>query len=137
MSEARSGYIEVNDKFFKFDEATCRLVSGYLYISAHGSKAELELVGVPFPGAESYADLPGRAWAPDDEGMSRHADTFAEGGLQIRGHCISIFEATVTCKAFNEATGILKIALEFEGDDEEGYGLSGEFSGMLACQVER
>ena len=92
MPETPVGGFEYGGRGFRFHTATCQLKpGGYLYVDAVGRGCGLSLVGVPFPDAASFGELPGRVWEPDEDGLARYADVFAEGGLEVRGSAYGLW----------------------------------------------
>src|SRR5262245_1868677 len=107
MTDESAGGFEYRGRGFRFQQACFTWQPGELFIEATGDRCGLRLVGVPFPGAADVAELPGRVWDPDDEQLSQYADTFAEGGLQVRNRDLWITHGRVECKRYDSKRGIL------------------------------
>jgi hypothetical protein len=136
MQEDSAGGFEYSGRGFRFRTATCQLKpGGDLYIQAIGRGCGLWLVGVPFPGTASVADLPGRAWDPDEDELALHADVFAEGGLEVRGNRLWIMRGRVICKRFDAEKGMLEVSFRLYAQDGE-YGSEDEADGVAYCQVQ-
>src|SRR5262245_19895951 len=111
MAEFPCGGFEYRGRGFRFRAATCSLdPGGYLHVEATGDRCGLRLVGVPFPGAESVAELPGRTWEPNEDELALHADVFAEGGLEVRGKRLWIMGGRVACTRFDAAREALGVS---------------------------
>lgn len=133
MTEASVGGFEFNGRSYHFHSATCRIdPPGDLFVQAVGARCELRLAGVPFPGASTAADLPGRSWEPDDDELARHADVFAEGGLTVRGTDYWIHHGRVACKRFDPASCALTVSFRLTVTDGE-YGEESEADGVIHC----
>lgn len=136
MSEETSGGFEFRGRGFRFASATCSLVAGsYLYVEAEGDRCGLRLVGVPFPGAASVAELAGRAWEPNDEELSIHADVFAEGGLTVRDKDLWIMGGRIACTRYDAVRGVLAVSFRLNVQDGE-YGQEDEADGVAYCRIE-
>jgi hypothetical protein len=136
MPEASVGGFEYGGRGFRFHTATCKLNSGRcLHIEAVGRGCGLWLVGVPFPGAASFSDLPGRAWEPDEDELALQADVFAEGGLEVRGKRLWIMRGRVACTRFDAGRGVLAVSFRLYAQDGE-YGSEDEADGVAYCQVQ-
>jgi hypothetical protein len=134
MAEYRAGGFEYRGRTYRFREARCRWVPGDLFVEARGDRCGLSLVGVPFPGAAEVADLPGRAWEPDEEQRSLYADTFAEGGLWVRGKELWIVGGRVECRRYDVGRGILTVSFRLAVQDGE-YGGEDEADGDAYCRI--
>jgi hypothetical protein len=134
MAEAASaGYLEVRDRIYRLDTAECAWQDGYLYLRSSGRQCGFGLVGAPFPGVGSLAELPGQRWEPAD--LSPSDDVFAEGGgLELRGRQFDIIGIRLICTRYNAEAGILSLELWCEVEDEE-TGRCGEVEGVLQCRV--
>jgi hypothetical protein len=136
MAEATAGGFEYRGRGFRFQVATCRLApGGYLDVEATGRGCGLRLVGVPFPGAQSVSELPGRAWEPNDEELALHADVFAEGGLTVRDKDLWIMGGCVACARLDNERGLLAVSFRLFVQDGE-YGREDEADGVAYCQVQ-
>ena len=136
MSEATAGGFEYRGRGYWFQNSACRLdAGGELHVEAEGNRCGLRLVGVPFPGAGSVADLPGRVWEPDEDELALHADVFAEGGLEVRGKDLWIMGGRIACTRFDAERDVLTLAFRLRVQDGE-YGREDEADGMAYCQVE-
>jgi hypothetical protein len=136
MAEARVGGFEYRGRGFRFHSATCKLDSdGSLYVEAVGSGCGLRLVGVPFPGTKSFAELPGRTWEPDQEALALHADVFAEGGLKVRDKDLWIMRGRIACTRFDSEQNLLVVSFLLFVQDGE-YGREDEADGVAYCQVQ-
>lgn len=135
MAGATAGGFEFRGRGFRFQTATCRLDSaGGLYVEAAGDRCWLSLVAVPFPGAGSAADLPGRVWEPDADELAIHADVFAEGGLEVRGKQLWVMGGRVACTRFDAVRGVLSVSFQLMAQDGE-YGREDEADGVAYCLV--
>lgn len=136
MTNAPAGGFEYGGRGFRFYSATASLNSGgYLYIEAVGRRCGLRLVGVPFPGIESFAELPGRTWEPNEDELALHADVFAEGGLKVRDTDLWIMRGRVACTRFDAERGLLTVSFRLSVQDGE-YGMEDEADGVAHCQVQ-
>src|SRR5205085_2371945 len=130
------GGFEYRGRGYRFQQASCLWEpGGELFVEATGERCWLSLVGVPFPGARAVADLPGRAWEPDDEELSRYADTFAEGGLGVRGRQLWIMGGRIECRRYDAERGLLSLSFRLAVQDGE-YGREDEADGVLSCEIE-
>jgi hypothetical protein len=128
-----AGYLEYRDRTCRLDTAECALCDGYLYVRASGKRCRFALVGAPFPGAGSLAELPGRRWEP--ENLSPSDDVFAEGGgLELRGRSFEVSAIRLSCARYAAEAGTLSLELWCEVEDAE-TGESGEVGGALRCRV--
>src|SRR4051794_38001849 len=125
MVEYKAGGFEYRGRTYRFDDARCRWIPNDLLVDAKGNRCGLRLVGVPFPGITEVADLPGRVWEPDEEQLSLYADTFAEGGLEVRDKDLWIMGGRVECRRYDAERRILTIYFrlavqdgEYGGEDE-------------------
>src|SRR5688500_15929079 len=107
MPKGSAGGFEYSGQGFRFPEACCTWEADALSIEAQGKRCCLSLVGVPFPGVLSIAELPGHAWEPDEEQMSLYADTFAEGGLQVQEYDLWIVGGRIECRRFDADQNLL------------------------------
>ena len=136
MIEATAGGFEYGGRGFRFQSASCKLdTGGFLYIEAVGRGCGLRLVGVPFPGTASFAELPGRTWEPDGDELARHADVFAEGGLTVRDKDLWIMRGRIACTRFDAERGLLTVSFRLSVQDGE-YGREDEADGMAYCQIQ-
>jgi hypothetical protein len=135
MASDSLGYLEYDDRISRFQSARCRWSLGSLDIEARGKGCWLMLVAVPFAGATGLTDLPGRTWEPDDDEMARCADTFMEGGLEIRGQRFDVVGSKITCRGYRPEKSLITIAfsLVVEGDETGG---GGEVEGTVCCEVD-
>src|SRR2546423_4744348 len=85
MCSGIAGGLEYRGRAYRVRQPSCTLKAGWLFVQAEGERCALGFVGVPFPGVSGVAELPGRVWEPGEEELARYADTFAEGGLEVRG----------------------------------------------------
>jgi hypothetical protein len=128
-----AGYLECRDRIYRLDTAECALCHGHLYVRASGKRCWFGLVGAPFPGAASLAELAGRRWEPAD--LSPSDDVFAEGGgLQLRGRPFTVLAIRLTCARCDAEAGTVSLDLWCEVEDEE-TGESGEVEGALRCRM--
>jgi hypothetical protein len=135
MVEDTAGGVEYRGRGYRFQSATCSLdAGGYLHVEAVGDRCGLRLVGVPFPGAGSVADLPSQAWEPDENELALHADVFAEGGLEIRGKDLWIVGGRVACTRFDPDRGVLGVSFRLAVQDGE-YGREDEADGVAYCRA--
>jgi hypothetical protein len=136
MAEPFVGGFEYRGRGYRFHTATCCLEpGGYLHVEAAGDRCELRLVGVPFPGVDSMADLPGKVWEPNDDELAHHADVFAEGGLTVRDKDLWITGGRVACTRFDADRRILAVSFRLDVQDGE-FGRDDEADGVAYCQVE-
>ncbi len=136
MAEATAGGFEYRGRGFRFRTATCSLhPDGCLDIEATGDRCWLALVAVPFPGTGSVADLPSRAWEPDDDELALHADVFAEGGFQVRDRELWVTGGRVACTRFDAEREILGVSFRLTVQDGES-GREDEVDGVAYCRVE-
>ena len=136
MTAGVAGGFEYRGRSYRFQKASCRWEpGGELFLEATGERCGLSLVGVPFPGARAIADLPGRVWEPDDEELSRYADTFAEGGMEVRGRQLWIVGGRIECRRYDAERGILALSFRLAVQDGE-YGREDEADGVLYCAIE-
>ncbi|HJZ91383.1 MAG TPA: hypothetical protein VKE40_10960 [Gemmataceae bacterium] len=102
MADTVAGAFDYRGRGYRFSEARAYWEpGGDLTIEARGDRCALNLVGVPFPGVAEVSQLPGRVWEPNDEELARYADTFAEGGLEVRGRRLWIMSGRVECRRFD------------------------------------
>lgn len=134
MDEYRAGGFEYQGKAHRFKDARCRWEPGELFIEAEGKRCGLRLVGVPFPGASGIPDLVGRVWDPDDDERALHADTFAEGGLDVRDLTLWIVAGRITVRRFDPERQILSIAFRLTVQDDHD-GEQDEADGVAHCRV--
>jgi hypothetical protein len=135
MSKEKAGGFEYRGRTLRFKHSQCRLDSdGYLFIDAEGDHCGLRLVGVPFPGAAGMDDLTGRVWEPDDDQLAIHADTFAEGGLEVRDKHLCIMGGRVECRRYDPEHGILTVYFRLEIQDDYD-GRAEEADGVAYCRV--
>jgi hypothetical protein len=135
MAGGSAGGFEYGGRGYRFDEARCTWEpGGELFVEATGKRCGVSLVGVPFPGATGVAELPGRVWEPDEEELSRYADTFAEGGLEVRGRRLWIMGGRIECRRYDAQRNILVISFRLAVQDGE-YGREDEADGILYCPV--
>jgi hypothetical protein len=135
MANSSAGGFEYRGRGYRFRQAHCDWQpGGELFIEAEGPHCALSLVGVPFPGVTDVADLPGRVWEPGDEELSRYADTFAEGGLEVRGRQLWIMGGRVECRRFDREHGVLTVLFRLDVRDDE-RGREDEADGVLYCQL--
>jgi hypothetical protein len=136
MAENRAGGFEYRGRTYRFRDASCcwESSSHELFIDAEGPHCALGLVGVPFPGASEVADLPGRAWEPDAAELALHADTFAEGGLDVGEKHLWIMGGRIECRRFDAGRKVLTINFRFTVLDE-GCGPEDEADGVAHCHV--
>ena len=127
------GFAEYQGRSRPAESAWCDFFCESLTVSAQGQGWRIELVAVPFPGADTLDKLPGRAWIPEGEEMSFHADTFAEGGVRFGSRDLQPVEAEVRCLGWKAATGRLAIEIRLTCDSEEGG--SEEVTAFLSCEV--
>jgi hypothetical protein len=130
---ALAGYLEYRDRTYRLDTAECAWYNGSLYVRASGKRCGFRLVGAPFPGAASLAELPGQRWEPHD--LSPSDDVFAEGGgVELRGRLFTILGIRLACTRYAADPGIVSLELWCEVEDEE-TGRCGEVEGALRCRV--
>jgi hypothetical protein len=135
MAETSAGGFEYRGRGFRFQQANCYWEpGGELTIEATGDRCGLTLVGVPFPGANEVAELPGRVWEPDDEQLSLYADTFAEGGLEVRGKRLWIVSGSIKCGRFDAERDVLTVSFRLAVQDDV-YGREDEADGVAYCEV--
>lgn len=132
MPEVHVGYLDLDGRITRFQEARCGISEGQLDVEAEGPKCKLKLYGIPFPDAMGVADLAGKVFGPDMESV--RDDPIAEGGIETRRMWLSYVSLMVRCKAFDSGSG--RISVVFEGevrDAETGFG--GAIEGMVRCRV--
>ena len=135
MSNHVAGGFECRGRGFRFQEAHCDWEpGGELFIEASGERCALRLVGVPFPGAMELDELPGRFWEPNAAERAIYADTFAEGGLEVRGKPLWIMAGRIECRRYEADRGILVLSVRLDVQDGE-YGREDEADGMVYCLV--
>lgn len=134
MAESLSaGYLEYRDRIHRLTTAECAWCPGHLYVRSSGRGCGFRLVGAPFPGVASLAELPGRRWEPAD--LSPSDDVFAEGGgVELRGRWFFVNAIRLTCGRYAAEAGTLSLDVWCEVEDEE-TGESGEVEGGLRCRV--
>jgi hypothetical protein len=134
MVDYRAVGFEYGGRTYRFDDAHCRWSPDELYVEAKGTRCGLSLVGVPFSGATELADLPGRVWEPDEEELSLYADTFAEGGLEVRGKDLWIMDGRIECRRYDAERRVLTVSFRLAVQDGE-CGDEGEADGVVYCRV--
>jgi len=135
MADETAGGFEYRGRSFRFKQAECRWEpGGELFIDATGDRCGLSLVGVPFPGATELTELPGKVWEPDDEQLSQYADTFAEGGIEVRDKELWIMGGRIECRRFDPEQGVLTVSFRLAVQDGE-YGRENEVDGVAYCRV--
>lgn len=135
MSNDSAGGFEYRGRSYRFQQTSCTWEpGGELFVEASGDHCGLGFVGIPFPGAATVADLPGRVWEPDEEELSRYADTFAEGGLEVRGRQLWIMGGRIECRRFDAEREISVLSFRLDVQDGE-YGREDKADGVLYCTV--
>ncbi len=132
--DCSAGGFEYRGRTYRFREAHYVWNPGELFIEATGERCGLRLVGVPFPDVMEVAELPGHVWEPDDEELSRHADTFAEGGLHIHGRELWIMDGRIECRRYDTERDILVVYFRLHVQDGE-YGREDETDGIVYCEM--
>jgi hypothetical protein len=127
------GYLEFRDRTYRLDTAECAWSGHHLYVRSSGKRCWFGLVGAPFPGVASLADLPGHRWEPAD--LSPSDDVFAEGGgVELRGRPFAVTALRLACTRYAAEAGTLSLEVWCQVEDEE-TGESGEVEGSLRCRV--
>ena len=135
MSDASSGGFEYDGRGYRFRRSRADWrPGGFLTIEAKGDRCGLSLIGIPFPSAAAVSDLPGRIWDPDAGELSRYADTFAEGGLEVRGRRLWIMRGRIECRKFDPEREVLTVSFRLAVQDGE-YGREDEADGVVYCEV--
>lgn len=134
MADERSaGFLEFRDRNYRLESAECAWTDGYLYVRASGKQCRFELVGAPFPGVASLAELPGQRWEPTD--FSPGDDVFADGGgVELRGRRFDVLAIWVSCTWYWPETAALGLEIWCEVEEKE-TGESGAVEGIVACRV--
>ena len=134
MAADRAGGFEYRGRAHRFDEARCRWSAGSLDLEARGNRCGLRLVAIPFPGVNEVSELVGRVWEPDDDERAIHADTFAEGGLEVRDLELWIMSGRIECRRYDAGRGVLTVDFRLSVQDGE-YGREDEADGVAYCRV--
>jgi hypothetical protein len=129
-----AGGFEYRGRSFRFEQATCSLGPGELTVEAIGQRCGLSLVCIPFPGAASFSDLPGRVWDPDEDELARCADTFAEGGMEVGRRELWIQDCRIECKRYDPEQGVLVVFFQLAVEDGE-TGREDEAEGVMYCRT--
>jgi hypothetical protein len=134
MASGGAGAFEFRGRAYHFDQAHGEWQPGDLVIEAEGKHCSLSLVGIPFPGATEPAQLPGRVWGPDDDELARYADTFAEGGLEVRGRHYAVLGGRIECRDYDAQRDVLTLSFRLDVMlDESGRG--SEAVGVVHCEL--
>ena len=132
-SAPTAGHLQYRGRTYRLATAECAWSGGCLYVRAAGDRCAFGLVGAPFPGVASLAELPGRRWEP--AGLSPSDDVFAEGGgLELRGRPFAVLAIRLACSRYAPEAGTLGLEVWGEVEDEE-TGEAGEVEGALRCRV--
>ena len=103
-------------------------------MEAKGKGCWLMLVAIPFRGAAEPAHLPGRIWEPDDDDMAVHADTFMDGGLEIKGRLYDIWGCRIECLRYTAERNVLTLSFRLNVEQAETGG-EDEVVGVVYCEL--
>jgi hypothetical protein len=134
MATGGAGGVEFRGRAYRFDQAHGTWWPGDLVIEAEGKRCWMSLVGIPFPGATEPAQLPGRVWEPDDDELALYADTFAEGGLEIKGRRYNISGCRVECLRYDPERDVLTLSFHLDVELDE-TGRQDEAVGVVYCEL--
>jgi len=132
MGTGDVGYIEFQDRFYRFQSARCSYQSGRLYVEAAGDKCQLALPGLPFPDATAITDLPGKVYQSAAEHVVSTGTS--EGHVKAGASMLSLRRLTVKCKAVDVAKSVLVLSLQARVEDCVNGG-TGEIDGGVRCEI--
>jgi hypothetical protein len=133
MPAKPTGLLVCDGDEFVLHSAKCYLLDGSLYIRASGAECEFFLVGVPLD-AQSYAQLPGAMWEPDEDQLAYDADVLAEGGLSLHDERIEVDRVKVECIRLDSARAFVDLEVEFSGELPSAF-VRKDFAGIVRCQI--
>ena len=133
MGTEHVGYVEFDDKIYRFNSARCSFKDDKLYVMAAGDKCELWLPGVPFPGASAIVNLPGKVYDSNAEVVK--STGMSEGYIKAAMFYLSFNQIKVNCKRVDSLKSELALSFQAEAEDRINGG-RGDVDCGVRCEVD-
>jgi hypothetical protein len=132
MGSEHVGYVEFDERFYRFRSARCSYQDGKLYAAAEGDKCELCLPGMPFPDTAEIADLVGKVYNSTTEVV--HSTGMSEGHIRVGNLYLSFERLKVKCKSVDSTKNELALSLQADAEDRINGG-SGDVDCGVRCEI--